>query len=227
MKKVVFGIFAHPDDEAFGPAGALLMEKAAGAEIHLICATAGESGMNPDNHPNLAEVRLAEWQTAGQLIGADSMHHLGYKDGTLCNNNYMEIAERIDDIIRNIIKGRRDITIEFLSSDLNGITGHIDHIVIARIAAYVYCTMKQADKRVGKMRLACITHDEVPTSNCHWLYMEAGRTDKEIAETVDASEHLGTIKAIMHAHHTQRIDCETHLRRRGDSVAINHFLVLD
>jgi LmbE family N-acetylglucosaminyl deacetylase len=226
MKKVIFGIFAHPDDEAFGPSATLVMEKAHGAEIHLICATAGESGMNPDNLPHLAEVRLEEWRLAGKLIGANSMHHLGYKDGTLSNNNYHEIASRIDDIVRHIIHGRQDIEIEFMTIDLNGVTGHIDHICIARIACYVYCNLKAHDRRVGRMRLACISRDEAPEANCQWLFMEAGHEKSEIAETVDAREHLATVREIMRAHHTQRHDGEAHLEKLGDAIAINHFLEL-
>lgn len=226
MKKVIFGIFAHPDDEAFGPSGTLLMEKTAGNDVHLICATAGESGMNPDNLDNLAEVRLTEWQTAGNLIGADSMHHLGYTDGTLQNNHYHEIAAKIDAIVRQTISGRDGIEIEFMTTDLNGITGHIDHICIARVAAYVYCNLKEDDPRVTRLRLACITREQAPTANCDWLYMESGHPLHEIDETIDAREHLGTIIRIMRAHHTQREDCETHLKKMGDRVAINHFLEL-
>lgn len=226
MKKVIFGIFAHPDDEAFGPSGTLLMEKAQGSEIHLICATAGQSGMNPDQVANLGEVRLGEWKTAGALIGADSMHHLGFVDGELSNNSYLSIADKIDDIVTAVTSGRTDISIEFMSIDHNGITGHLDHIAIGRIACYVYCNLKDSDPRVTRMRLACITRNEVPEANCQWLYMDAGRTPEEIQETVDASEYLETIKQIMHAHKTQREDCEAHVRHMGDRVAVNNFLVL-
>lgn len=227
MKKIIFGIFAHPDDEAFGPSGTLLIEKAAGAEVHLICATAGESGMNPDNHDDLAAVRLKEWQTAGGLIGADSMHHLGYKDGMLCNNNYHEIADKISEIVTNIIKDRDDIEIEFMSIDHNGITGHLDHIFIGRVATYVFCNLKRDDQRVTRLRLACVSREQVPQSNCHWLYMDAGRDLSEIGETIDAREHIEKVYEIMRSHHTQRSDGETHIKQNGDRVAINHFLVFE
>lgn len=227
MKKVIFGIFAHPDDEAFGPSGTLLMEKAAGNEVHLICATAGESGMNPDTVDNLAEVRLEEWRAAGRLIGADSLHHLGYQDGTLSNDHYHEIADRVDEIVHRTVEGRNDITIEFITIDLNGITGHLDHICIARVAAYVYCNLKEQDSRVTRLRLACVSAEDFPDANCRWLYMERGRNAAEIAETVDAREHLETIIRIMKTHHTQRADCETLLAKLGDRVAINYFLELD
>ena len=38
-------IFAHPDDEAFGPAGTLKIYSKT-HDIHLICATRGEAGEN-------------------------------------------------------------------------------------------------------------------------------------------------------------------------------------
>lgn len=226
MKKVIFGIFAHPDDEAFGPSGTLLMEKAAGNEVHLICATAGESGMNPDNHEDIASVRREEWRTTGKLIGADSMHMLGYVDGHLCNVNYHEAASKIETIVRGVTDGRDDIEIEFISIDLNGITGHLDHIFIGRVSCYVFCSFKQNDPRFTRIRLACLPESLAPTSNCDWLYMDAGRKASEIDETIDAREHLETIYQIMSAHHTQRSDAEAHIRNHGDQVAVNHFIVI-
>lgn len=75
MSKLVFAIFAHPDDESFGPSGTLLMEAQSGAKVHLISLTAGESGVNPDNQPDLKAIRLNEWNDAGQLIGASGLHY--------------------------------------------------------------------------------------------------------------------------------------------------------
>ncbi len=223
---MIFGIFAHPDDEAFGPVGTLLMEKEAGSEIHLICATAGENGNNPDEVDNLGEIRLSEWQTAGELLDADSMHYLGYEDGMLSNSMYLEVAEKIQRIIGDAIAERDDIAaIEFLSLDKNGLTGHMDHIFISRVACYVFYTLKEADERFSKIRLSCLHADDFPDANHGWLYMDAGRTSEEIAETIDASAHLEKIKEIMNAHHSQRADCETVLAHQGDRIAINHFLV--
>lgn len=224
MKKVIFAIFAHPDDEAFGPAGTLLVEKAAGNEVHLICATAGENGTNPDHVPDLGVTRLAEWHAAGELLGADSMHHLGYLDGHLNNSAYLEIAEAIERIITPIIADRPDIEIEFMSLDLNGLTGHIDHIVMGRVTSYLFYRLKATDSRFTRLRLACLSNDQLPEPNCDWLYMDAGRTAQEIGESVDARAHLDTIHTIIAAHHSQRADAAAHLKN-GDHIAINHFIV--
>lgn len=226
MKKIIFAIFAHPDDEAFGPSGTLLMETKAGSELHLITLTSGDAGTSPDNHDNLGEVRLAEWQAAGNLMGATSMHFLAYKDGKLNNDDMIAASEQIRDIVQTIIaKAPADATIEFMTNDLNGISGHIDHIVAARAACFVFDSLKQTDTRFARMRLACIPRAVIPTSNTHWLFMEAGRTEQEIDECIDARHLQPEIITIMRAHHTQRSDGEGHIARLGDQLGMNYFMI--
>jgi LmbE family N-acetylglucosaminyl deacetylase len=226
MKKIIFGIFAHPDDEAFGPAGAFLMETKAGSEVHLITLTNGDGGTNPDNHDDLGAVRLAEWHNAGALIGVTGMHFLGYKDGQLNNESMIEASQRIHEIVQQTLAGAPpDSVVEFMTNDLNGISGHIDHIVAARAACFVFDSLKQTDTRFSRMRLACIVRSALPTSNVHWLFMEAGRTASEIDEIVDARYLQPEILAIMRAHHTQRADGENHIERLGDQLGLYYFMV--
>jgi LmbE family N-acetylglucosaminyl deacetylase len=225
MKKLIFGIFAHPDDEAFGPSGTLLMETKAGTELHLITLTLGQSGTNPDNHPDLGTVRNKEWRKAGKLIGATSLHDLGYDDGCLCNSAMIGAAKKIEDIVEDICRDRHDITIEFMSMDLNGISGHIDHIVAARASMLAFHRLKKQDKRITRIRLACIPDSYLPSENTEWLYMEAGRTKEDINEVVDARQHREEIIEIMRAHHTQRSDGESHIKQRSDTLGINYFIV--
>jgi LmbE family N-acetylglucosaminyl deacetylase len=227
MKKIIFGIFAHPDDEAFGPAATLLHETKHGAELHLICLTAGEAGVNPDNHDDLAAVRLQEWRTSGALIGAASMHHLGYIDGRLCNNDYHEIAGEITKIFNDIVQSQTEpVEIEFMSMDFNGVTGHIDHIVAARVAAFVFYQQRELDRNMTRMLLSCVPRSEVPKPNTDWLYMDAGR-DENICQKVDFPELYNQVIEIMRVHHSQRNDGETHIKSRGDGLTTNYFMVLD
>lgn len=227
MKKIIFGIFAHPDDEAFGPSGTLLMETKAGAELHLMTLTLGDAGTNPDNHADLGAVRLKEWHTAGKLMGASSMHFLGYKDGQLNNEALIEAGYKIIELVQQLLADSDDATqIEFMTSDLNGISGHIDHIVAARAACWVFYRLKANDTRVTRIRLACVPRAMLPATNTHWLYMEPGRPEQEIGEIVDARAYHDEIIAIMRAHHTQRGDGETHIAQRGDELGMNYFIVL-
>ncbi len=226
MKKVIFGIFAHPDDEAFGPSGTLLMEARAGNDVHLISLTLGDAGTNPDNVPDLAALREQEWHEAGQLMGAKSMHFLGYKDGQLNNTAMLEIYEKLLSLVTDLIKDEPgDVQIEFMSMDTNGISGHIDHIVAGRSACYTFYKMKEHDPRVTRIRLSCIPKSYLPEPNTDWLYMDAGHDDTEIDEISDAREYHDEIVAIMRTHRSQRADGEMHIRTRGDQIGVTHFII--
>lgn len=228
MKKIIFGIFAHPDDEAFGPSGALLLESKAGSDIHLITLTLGDAGTNPDNVPDLGAVREEEWRKAGGLIGAKSMHYLGYKDGQLDNLSMIEIGDKLINLISLLTADEPDdVAIEFMSLDTNGYTGHIDHIVAARSACFAFYRLKDTDPRMKRVRLACMSNDDAPVLNTNWLYMEAGRLPEEIGDTTDARMYQDEIRAIVRVHHSQRSDGENYLEHAKDRLGINYFIVKD
>ena len=227
MKKIIFGIFAHPDDEAFGPSGTLMKEIDEGADVHLITLTTGQAGMNPDNHDDLGAVREQEWRDAGRLIGATSLHALGFDDGHLDNIAMLEAVDRINALIdQTLTHYDEPVEIELMSIDTNGITGHIDHIVAGRASCLVFYRRKAADERFTRLRLACLPAAQLSAPNTDWLYMEAGRPEEQIGETVDARSYRERIIAVMRAHHTQRADGEAALAHRGDDLGLNHFLVL-
>lgn len=227
MQKILFGIFAHPDDEAFGPVATLLKEVHAGTELHLIVLTAGENGTNPDNLPNLGEVRLQEWHAAGKLIGATSMHHFGYTDGTLSNLSHVEITERVTELVKSTVSGRSDIEIEFMSLDLGGYTGHIDHIVAARSACLAFYRLRQDGLPMSRVRLATLPRSVVPAVNTDFVYMEPGKTADEIDETIDGRDLRDTILEIMQQHHTQRGDYDYTVKTQGDDLGLNYFVIKD
>lgn len=226
MQKVIFGIFAHPDDEAFGPSGYFIQQTRAGAELHLVTLTMGEHGINLDDHTNLARVREAEWRHGGELMGATSQHALGFTDGCLCNQDMLKATEKIDALVSEIISGRNDIEIEFVTMDLNGITGHLDHIAAARATALVLARRRQADSRFKNIRLICLSREEFPAANTDWVYMEPGRRNDEINDTVDTRYLRDEIIAVMRAHYTQRNDGEMHIKNRGANLGLYHFRTL-
>ncbi|HSW90551.1 MAG TPA: PIG-L family deacetylase [Candidatus Saccharimonadales bacterium] len=225
MKKVLFGIFAHPDDEAFGPGGTLIKAVHDGVELHLITLTLGQNGTNPDNAPDLGTVRREEWLKSGQMIGATSQHELGYIDGRLCNIEMLEITEKIQHIVRETIADR-DIEVEFIGFDLNGLTGHIDHIVASRALCLAFYRLKQDDSRFTRIRLFCLPREQNQSVNTNWIYMEAGRTPEEIDETIDARKYYKKIIDVMRTHHSQRSDAETQIDTLGHGIGINHFIIL-
>lgn len=226
MTKIIFGIFAHPDDEAMGPSGALLQATKNGTNLHLFTLTNGEAGTNPDNLENLGDARLKEWHKAGALLGATSMQHLGYHDGKLHNQAMIEIGARLVEMIsQQLQEAPADAEVEFMTLDLNGYTGHIDHIVAARAACFAFYRLKKQDNRLKRIKFACLPDTLYAEDNTDWIFMEKGRSSNEITEVVDAREYREEIIAIINTHHTQRADGEYILRTAGDMLGMNYFIV--
>lgn len=207
-------------------AGTLLKEVQAGNELHLVCLTNGGGGTNPDNVPNLGEVRLNEWRAAGKLLGATEMYHLGLTDGKLNNTDMLQVATQIEAIVQNVISTHDEmIEIEFIAFDLNGLTGHIDHIAASRSAALAFSRSKATDARFTRLRLLCLPRDLFPSANIDWLYMEPGRLPDEIDDIVDARELKSDILEAIHTHYSQRSDAENLITTFGDQLGMNYFVV--
>jgi LmbE family N-acetylglucosaminyl deacetylase len=125
-------IFAHPDDESFGCAGALALAHDAGRTTRLLVATRGEGG-TPDGSPDpsLVDRRERELVCAAQAIGLDEVTILdGYPDGGLAE---MPFDALVDEVAAWLADRRPDAILTFGG---HGITGHPDHIVIGSAARW-------------------------------------------------------------------------------------------
>ena len=223
MKKVLFGIFAHPDDEAFLPSGSLLQWVDNGADLHLICATRGEKGQNPDNVADLGSIRDQEWKHAATLLGARSQTQLGYPDGALSNNMFQELAAKIIKIIEKIVQDHpQPIQVELITYENCGITGHLDHIAMSYITTYAYSVLKPSLKHI-RLLYACACEATSPKHDTSFVFMPKGHTHKEIDLTEDVSRVIERKKAVMRAHVSQRADAEAIISRLGKNLSYEHF----
>lgn len=221
MKTLIFGIFAHPDDAAFGPSGVLSMLARDGVEVHLTCATCGSAGVDTYGRERLADIREAEEKTAAEIMGVTSLELLRYDDGQLCNEKYLEIADRVIAHIRETVTDR-DSDITLITFDPNGISGHIDHIVMSQITTYAY--LKLRDEFTMKLKYFCIPEDFAPRANTSWIYMPKGRSRSEIDEIIDVRSARDQKIAAIKAHKTQVKDANLHLSR-GDALFDEHFML--
>lgn len=221
MKKVLFGIFAHPDDEAFGPSGSLYKLTKGGTEVHLLLVTDGAAGKNSNDYKNLKDVRLLEWQKSGRLIGASSMNYLGYNDGELTNNLYLEVADKLLKLIKSVLnKYTEPVEVSFVTFEPRGISGHLDHIAVSMITTYVYLTLKQSDlnnTKIENLKYFCISKTQTPKPNTNWIYMPAGYKTTEIDETVDISDVYEQKLKIMKAHESQEKDMNYILKNQKET----------
>ena len=224
MKRIVIGIFAHPDDETFGVSPTLIQELHNGAEVHLLSLTSGENGSNPDNVTDLGAVRSEEWRTAGEILGVHHMRLYDYVDGSLSNKDIDGIIERLREYVLPLVQD--DVQIEFITLDMNGITGHIDHIVAAQATTLLFYKLKtEFPGSITRLRYRCIPVGQAPEPDTSWRFMPAGCPDNEIDEIVDAPEHYDQVIAAMRAHVSQRHDGETHISHHRRDICKNFYKI--
>ena len=192
---------SHPDDESFGPGGTIAKYAALGAEIHLLCATRGESGQWSDTSQEdrkLADVREVEHRKATAILGIKSHEYMGYIDGYLSNILLDELVAKIEE---KIAAFQPDILLTF---DLLGLSGHIDHITMALAATKAF----EESKKVKK--LYYFVHDKKFT-DLVWKTVKRkmwGRRSDEITTFIDVKKFLPIKIKAAKCHITQKKDID-------------------
>jgi LmbE family N-acetylglucosaminyl deacetylase len=148
MSRTLLAIFAHPDDESFGPGGTLAQYAAKDVAVHLICATRGEAGESdtPDmgECTDLACLREQELRCAASILGLREVHFLDYRDsgmaGSTANQHPCSLVQADPDTLAGQVADlmhhlRPQVVI---TSDPYGGYGHPDHIAMhhATVAAF-------------------------------------------------------------------------------------------
>ncbi|MEF3273131.1 MAG: PIG-L family deacetylase [Chloroflexus sp.] len=148
VRPTLLAIFAHPDDESFGPGGTLARYAWSGVAVHLICATGGEEGtVDPallNGYDSVAALRRAELLRAAEALGLSSVTLLGYRDsgmpGTAANRHPAALINQpreqvVEQLVRHLRRLRPQVVITF---DPIGGYRHPDHIAIheATVAAF-------------------------------------------------------------------------------------------
>lgn len=128
----ILTVYAHPDDEAFGPAAVLARYAREGAEVHGLCATRGEHGqplpsMQPPPSPaEMGRLREEDLRAATRLIGYRDVALLAYEDGTLEAVPPVVLEAHVLDALRAF---QPQVVLTF---GPGGITRHPDHLAIHR-----------------------------------------------------------------------------------------------
>ena len=210
--KSVVAVFAHPDDEAFGPAGTIA-KFAKSHKVYLICATKGEEG---GNSKNIATRRKAELEKSAQILGISRVYFLGFKDGTLSNSTYHLLAGKIEQILK-ILKPQSLITFE-----PRGISGHIDHITVSMVTTYVFKKLAF----IEELLYYCISQENRESIGDYFIYFPPGYKREEIDKIINIEDEWPTkIKAIT-AHESQITDAKRILKRLRKLPKEEYFLLM-
>ncbi len=193
----VTAIFAHPDDESFGPGGtlALLADK---HPVEIICATRGEQGLNHSgaHHDHISAIRSREVGQAAEILGIQKVHFLDFIDGTLCNKLYHEVADKVERIL-NASRPQTLITYEPL-----GVSGHLDHIAMSLITTFV----ARRSPFVRRVLYFCVSREESGLIKDYFIYFPPG-LDREKADLrVDIAPTWERKVRAIKAHRSQNKD---------------------
>ncbi len=215
--KTIVAVFAHPDDEAFGPSGTLhkLAQK---NDLYLICVTNGDAGENNLSRPSkrtIGEIRRSELRKSAQIIGIKKVYFLDYVDGTLSNSLYHEIAEKIEKILNRL---KAEILITFESG---GISGHIDHIAVSMITTYVFKRLPF----VQKILYSGMLRERAETRDNYFIYVPPGYKRSEFDLIVDVSDVWDTKLEAMRQHKSQAKDMANILEAAKNFPKEEYFLV--
>ena len=156
----LLGIFAHPDDESFGPGGTLARYAAEGKHVHVIIATDGIAGSVTDpgfvnGHTTLAQARADELSNAAVELGVTTIWSLPYRDSGMRNSPDNQnpaalirqpVEQTVAEVLGYILRLQPDV---ILTHDPFGGYGHPDHIRVceATTAAFHLARRQLADAK--------------------------------------------------------------------------------
>lgn len=206
--KTLVCVFAHPDDEAFGPGGTIAKFSKT-HNVYVLCATKGEGGGS-------GKVRARELRASAKILGVKKVYFLGFEDGTLSNNLYHELASKI----RNkLLKFRPGIIITF---EPQGVSGHIDHITVSMVTSFVV----QKLPFVKTVLQFCRPERFSKARQDYFIYFPPGYKRSEVDKVINISEVWETKVKAMLCHKSQIPDVKRILELQQKLPKEEYFLVL-
>lgn len=216
-RQTVFCVFAHPDDEAFGPGGTIA-RLARRHRVYVLCATKGQAGKDHGRRAkhDLAERRARELRASAKILGVRKVFFLGFEDGMLSNNLYHRLAANIERLAKRL---RPEA---FLTHEPRGGSGHIDHIAVSMATSYVF-------ERLPFARLLlqhCLREERARAlRKGYFIYVPPGYHRSEIGLVVDTRDVWDEKLAAMKAHASQFHDFKRILKFMRRFPREENFLV--
>ncbi|HAL62323.1 MAG TPA: PIG-L domain-containing protein [Chloroflexi bacterium] len=205
----LLAVFAHPDDESFGPAATLAKYVAEGVRITLLCATRGEAGEISDPQlatpETLGEVREEELRCACRVIGIQEPRFLGYRDDQMSSYDPQEVEGKVVRAIREV---RPQVVLTF---GPDGISGHLDHITIGKATTDAFFSAGDEERFSEHIAEGLSPHQAeklyyvaVPRSRFRAMSLDLpGTCDDRITTVIDVVPFLEVKKQALACHKTQ------------------------
>jgi LmbE family N-acetylglucosaminyl deacetylase len=212
-------VTAHPDDEAGGFGGSLLLYRERGVETYVICLTPGQAATHRGNarsNEDLAALRRREFQDSCRILNLTRGEVLGYRDGALDRADFYRVVEDLVFRIRTI---RPQVIITFGTE--GAVTAHPDHSMAALFATMAFHWAGRANRFVEQLTGGVSPHRTQKLYYSTALFTLADRQPVALSPAttiVEIGDYLETKIAAFKAHTSQTplfTLFENHVRRRG------------
>jgi LmbE family N-acetylglucosaminyl deacetylase len=200
-----------------GPGGTIA-KYATQRDVYLICATDGNGRGNPDPKA-MGQIRKQELLAAAEILGVKKVDFLGFDDGELSNNLFHQLAERIEEKIKEY---QPDTLLTF---DLRGMTGHLDHIAVALATSFCF---KRLDF-VKTLLYYCASQDFLDSfTQNYFIFVPPGYTQDQVNLKVDIKDFFEKKIAAIKEHKSQEQDgARVIAGLRSLDLKTEHFLKLE
>lgn len=205
-RRVIMGVFAHPDDPEFFCGASFARWADEGAHIIFVLATSGDKGSaDPEmTSEHLAQIREAEERAAAIALGVQEVIFLHYPDGELQPN--LELRRDITRLIR--IK-QPDVVVTLDPTVFwwgSGGVNHPDHRAIGEATLdAVYPTARD------RLNFIELERDEgLSTHKVYQLYLSGTSSPNT---KVDVTNYIETKILALHEHKSQIADMEAMAER--------------
>lgn len=202
--KILF-IYPHPDDESFLSGGSIARYSQSGAaSVYLCTLTRGEAsrnaaflGISPEQ---IAALRVGEVKAAAYILGIIEHIQADFPDGGLRDYDPRVLERYFEALIRRI---EPQVLVTF---DVQGGSGHPDHIVTHHTAKRVFVTLRE---EVSWLRRLCFTSQPSERS-AHWPRKVFGLPRERIDAIIDVRDYIEIERRAILTHESVRRDFEEH-----------------
>jgi LmbE family N-acetylglucosaminyl deacetylase len=207
-------VFAHPDDESFGPARAISKQRRQGHEVYLLTLTRG--GATRQRHKfgysvdEMGEVRYKEMLDVAKTLDLTGMTVLDFPDSGLAEMDPREIEAEVAKYIEAI---QPQVVVTYA---VHGISGFFDHLVNHAVVKRVFVELRE---RVSYLkRLAFFTVTEKDTAEFDFFDLTSSKPqDIDAVLTVDEADVEANYRAL---------DCYVTYRETIEQSGIKRLMTL-
>lgn len=203
-EKRLMCITAHPDDEAGGFGGSLLLYGERGVRTCVICLTAGQAATHrgaAKSDQELGIIRREEFNAACKILNVSEPILLDFPDGQLYRQDLYRV---VCDLTHHVRRFRPQVLLTF--GPEGGLTGHPDHSMASIFASLAFHWAGRDNRYPDQLTGGLTVHRAQKLYYATADFALPGRQPVTMPPTttvIDIARHLETKIAAFKAHITQ------------------------